>query len=423
MKCGRLVLLSFLGLTCASQSSGASNWPRFRGPNGAGIANGEDIPVTWDDHSILWKVELPGTGNSSPVVWGNRIFLQAASADGKERSLLCLSASDGKRLWSATVPGNRGRAHQKNSLASSTPATDGERVYAIFWDGRDLWLNGYDFQGKLAWKKNIGPFTSQHGPGTSPIVHDGRVFVANDRDGAATVLAFDARTGEPVWQASRPAFRACYSTPFILESPGGAQLIVTSTAGVTAYQPRTGSEQWRWEWKFESAPLRTVASSIFGHGLIFCLSGDGSGARHAVALKLASDSEKPNPVWENKKTLPYVPSLVTADDYIYYVHDRGLAGCCVAKTGETVWTERLGGPVSASPVLVDGKIFAASEDGNVYVFPAASRFTLLAKNALGEPIMATPAVANHRLYVRSASKLYCIGQPSLRRVSSAANSK
>jgi outer membrane protein assembly factor BamB len=420
VKCTVLFTLIVLGASCANETSPASEWSRFRGPNGSGIASGEDIPVSWDDQSVLWKIDLAGAGNSSPVVWGSRVFLQSASADGNERSLLCLSANDGKQMWSAVVPGTRGRAHQKNSQASSTPATDGERVYAIFWDGRELTLHAYDFQGKLGWKRRLGPFHSQHGPGTSPIVHDGRVFVANDQDGTSIVQAFNAKTGEPLWQAPRQAFRACYSTPFIMESPGlSPQLIVSSTAGVTAYQPRTGAEEWRWEWKFDSSPLRTVASPIYGSGLIFSTSGDGSGARHAVAVKPGAQT----PVWENKKTLPYVPSLLAAGDHLYYVHDRGLAGCCVAKTGEAVWTERLGGPVSASPVLIDGKIFAASEDGNVYVFPAAPRFTLLAKNVIGEPMLATPAVANHRLYIRTSARLYCIGQPSLRRVSSAVGSK
>jgi outer membrane protein assembly factor BamB len=424
LKCNAFVSLGLLIAVFMGERSSASEWPRFRGPNGTGIASSEDIPVTWDEQSVLWKIELPGAGHSSPIVWGGRVFLQTASTDGKERSLLCLSATDGKQIWSAEIPGTRGRAHQKNSQASSTPATDGERVYAIFWDGKELGLSAYDFQGKLTWKRNLGPFKSQHGPGTSPIVHDGRVFIANDQDGTSVVQAFDARSGEPLWQVARPAFRACYSTPFVLAPQGAAaQLIVSSTAGVTSYEPQTGAEQWRWEWKFDSSPLRTVASAIYANGLIFAISGDGSGARHAVAVKAGAADKSQSPVWENKKTMPYVPSLLAAGDYIYYAHDRGLAGCCAAKTGETIWTERLGGPVSASPVLIDGNVFAASEDGNVYVFRAAPSFTLLAKNSLGEPMLATPAVANHRLYVRTADHLYCIGKPSLRRVSSAAGSK
>ncbi|MBV9123491.1 MAG: PQQ-binding-like beta-propeller repeat protein, partial [Planctomycetes bacterium] len=159
-------LLSWQGPTAV-----AANWPRFRGPNGTGIATQSDIPIRWtEQEGVLWKTSLPGAGNSSPVVWGDRVFLQSSSADGKERSLLCLKATDGKLLWSRAVSGSQARMHTKNTLASSTPATDGERVYALFWDGQDLLLTAYDFQGQLIWKRELGAFTSQHGAGTSPIV-------------------------------------------------------------------------------------------------------------------------------------------------------------------------------------------------------------------------------------------------------------
>src|SRR5205807_2831553 len=143
---------------------------------------------------VVWKTAVPGTGNSSPIIWGDRIFLESAP-NPKERRLYCLSAADGKEIWSQPVSGKDARKHKKNSLASSTPATDGERVYAMFWDGRNLGLYAYDFQGKLVWKHELGPYASQHGPGTSPIVHDGRVFLANDQDGASTLVALDARSG------------------------------------------------------------------------------------------------------------------------------------------------------------------------------------------------------------------------------------
>jgi outer membrane protein assembly factor BamB len=421
-KWGRTVLVVFVAWLCQNNVATAENWPRFRGPNGTGTASDQDIPVSWNEQSILWKTEIPGAGNSSPVVWGDRIFLQSATKDGKLRSLLCLSSSDGAILWSAHVPGATARMHQKNSLASSTPAADGERVYAMFWDGRELTLYAYDFHGKLVWQHGLGKFASQHGPGTSPIVHEGRVFLANDQDGVSTLVALDAASGKTLWQASRRAFRACYSTPFFLDLPGPAsQLIIASTAGVTSYNPGTGAENWSWEWKFDGSPLRTVASPIFAQGLIFAISGDGSGARHAVAIRPGSTngSRQDTLVWENKKSLPYVPSMLAWGDHVFFIHDRGMAGCCVAKTGENLWTERLGGVVSASPILIDGKIFAASEDGNVYVLAASPSFKLLAKNALGEAIMATPAVADNRLYVRGATHLYCIGKPTAKRLTSA----
>jgi outer membrane protein assembly factor BamB len=410
-------------ISMVAPCAAAENWPRFRGPNGTGIAKDENIPVRWSAHSVVWKVEIPGAGNSSPVVWGNRVFLQSAAANGKERRLLCLSTVDGSTLWSKTIPASSSRIHQKNSLASSTPAVGPGRVYAMFWDGKRLLVMAYDFQGVAVWQRDLGPFVSQHGPGTSPVFALDKVFIANDQDGAAALIALDAETGKTAWEAKRRPFRACYSTPFFLENTDESkQLIVTSTAGITSYDPKTGAENWNWEWKFDGQPLRTVGSSVFGDGLIFAQSGDGSGARHAVAVKppATGQASHSRPAWEDKKTLAYVPSPLVWGDYLFYVHDRGTAGCCIARTGQPVWTERLGGPFSASPILIDGKIFAACEDGNVYVLAASPKFELLAKNSIDEAILATPAVANNRLYLRGANHLFCIGNPSERRAATGA---
>jgi outer membrane protein assembly factor BamB len=256
----------------------------------------------------------------------------------------------------------------------------------------------------------VGGFTSQHGAGTSPIVCDDKVILANDQDGFSELLALDAATGKPAWRSPRKAFRTCYSTPFVLERPAQAkQLIVASTAGVTSYNPRTGAENWAWTWKFTGMALRTVASPLYSRGMIFATSGDGSGARNMVALKLG-DKGAVHMAWQNKVSLPYVPTMLTRGEHLYWVNDHGLAGCQVAATGETVWTKRLGEPVTASPVLIDGKIYAVSEAGNVHVFAAASVFKRLAKNAVGEAVMASPAVADNRLFIRGNRHLFCIGK-------------
>jgi outer membrane protein assembly factor BamB len=394
----------------------ASPWPRFRGPNGTGIATDKSVPVHWTDREgLLWKTAIPGQGNSSAIVWEDRVFLQSAGTDGKERLLLCLNTVDGKVVWSRSLPGSPARKHPKNTLASSTPATDGARVYALFWDGQEMELAAYDFHGNLCWKSALGHFTSQHGPGTSPIVHGGKVFLANDQDGTAMLHAVDAQTGKTAWQAPRRAFRACYSTPFILEKPGAKpELIVTSTAGITSYDPDAGTQNWDWHWTFSGMPLRTVASSAYSPGLIFANSGDGSGDRHAVALDIGPNGNgagpTPHPAWEKKKGFPYVPTSLAWGDHLFFVNDDGFASCLAARTGETIWNERLGGKVSASPVLIDGKIYAVNEEGTFFVFPAEPTFRLLARNQIGEPVMATPAVADGRLFVRGKTHLFCIAK-------------
>ncbi len=412
----RLVLV--LGLGCAlTAAARAGNWPRFRGPNGTGIAADKDIPVHWTESSgVLWKTELPGAGHSSPVVWGDRLFIESATA--KERLLLCVRVTDGKLLWSKAMAGGTARKHPKSSFASSTPATDGDRVYAVFWDGRDVWMLAYDFAGKQLWKRDLGPFTSQHGPGASPVVYAGKVYLNNDQDGAAELIALDAKTGAVAWRAKRRAFRTCYSTPFLLEqTKGKPELVVVSTAGITGYNPATGKENWDWVWHFSNMALRTVGSAVAGHGIIFAGSGDGSGERHAVAVRAGARGDSGGGlVWERKRDFPYVPSMLVRGDHLYWVNDKGKAGCCDARTGKVVWEQRLldRGAVSASPLLIDGKIYAISENGEVFVFPAAPEFKLLAKNSVGERVFATPAVADNRLFIRGEKHLFCIGKAAVK---------
>jgi outer membrane protein assembly factor BamB len=391
----------------------AANWDRFRGPNGTGVSDDRNVPVRWTERDVLWKTALPGVGHSSPVIWGDRIFLQSAASDGSARWLLCLDAKAGKLLWQKKAAGRGARTHKRNTLASSTPATDGTRVYAVFWDGSNLHLSAFDFKGNEEWSRDLGKFRSQHGAGLSPIVHDGRVFLNNDQDGSAVLQAFDASTGRDLWQAPRQAHRTCYSTPLIRDKDGKSELIVASTAGITSYDPSSGKENWAYHWKnFNRMPLRTVASPIVADGLVVATSGDGAGDRHAIAVRLGGkgDVTSTHLAWEDRRAFPYVPTLLARGEYVFSVNDQGFAGCYRAKNGKPVWRERLSGLVSSSPILVDGKVYIVDERGDVYVFPAAAKFELLAKNSLGERVFSTPAVANGRLYIRGAEHLFCIGK-------------
>jgi outer membrane protein assembly factor BamB len=402
-------------LLLAAVTASAANWPRFRGPNGTGVADDKDIPVAWKDNDVLWKLPLPGLGNSSPVIWGDRLFVQAAPSSGKERLLLCIAVADGKILWSRSMPGGTFKTlNRKNTLASSTPAVDGERVYVSVWDGRDITMAAYDLNGAPLWHRKLGAFKSQHGAGASPVVYGDKVFFANDQDGTSTIHAFDSRTGKTVWDAPRPAYRACYSAPFLLEKNGHApELIVVSTMGITSYEPDTGRQNWNYIWKFSAKmPLRTTGSAVYSGGMLFACSGDGGGDRHMIALELtgAGPNTKVRLAWENKRDFPYVPTLLTRGDHLYFVNDKGMAGCYEARTGKRVWFERLAREFTSSPVMIDGKIYAASEDGDVFVFAAEPTYRLLARNSLGETVRATPAVADNRLFVRGQNHLFCIGK-------------
>ena len=262
------------------------DWPRFRGPNGTGVSTDKDVPVQWSDKDgVLWKVPIPGRGNSSPIVWGDRLFVQSAADDGAERWLFCLNANSGEVIWKKTAPGSAAHTHPKNTLSSSTPATDGERVYAVFWDGKEYELDRLRLQAaRRSGLRDLGSYESEHGAGVSPMVYDGRVYVADDQGASqnydttalSTVMAFNAKDGTDAWKASRKSFRASYSTPFILEAEKGKpELIVASTAGVTSYNPAGGAENWNYVWSFPTHPLRTVASPIAAAGLVIANAGEG----------------------------------------------------------------------------------------------------------------------------------------------------
>jgi len=405
----------FAALLLICQLAFADHWPRFRGPNGTGIAQDKDIPVRFDEKSgFLWKSSLPGLGNSSPVVWSNRLFVQSSTRDGKKRMLLCLDTETGKKLWERAAPGVKAHTHQLNTMASSSPATDGNMVVTAFWDGKGILLAAYDFQGKHLWSRDLGGFTGQHGPGASPVFFRDKVFFADDQDGTSTLFALDKKSGAVVWKASREAYRACYSAPFVLEPQGAPELIVTSTTSIRSYDPDTGSVNWNWNWTFTSKmPLRTTGSPIYANGSIFACSGDGGGDRHMAAVQLhgSGSQTRPELAWENKKDFPYVPCLLSRGQHLYFVNDRGLAGCFLARTGKQVWLERLPeATFISSPVMIDGKIYAASVEGDVYVLAADPTYQLLAKNPLGERFRASPAVANGRLYLRGENHLFCIGK-------------
>jgi outer membrane protein assembly factor BamB len=407
----------------------ADHWERFRGPNGTATTEDKNIPLTFGPkENVLWKVPLPGAGNSSPIVWDKHLFVHAASKDGKQRSLLCLDTASGKIRWEKSIAGVPAKIRADSSLASSTPTTDGKAVYVSFWDGKNIQVAAYDFQGERLWSKDLGPFNSQHGPGASPILYGDKLILANDMDKddfdtkvpnarPSMLIALDKRTGQLLWETARVAERACYSAPFLLHRPGqkSPELIVTSTTAVTAYNVETGAKLWEaknWQEPGAKAAFRTVASPALV-GDILCVCSGGDAGRFAVGLALpgAGKTEAPGRLWDNRKDFPYVASPVARGEHVYFVNDAGFAGCYHARTGKRVWFERLGNDgFNASPLVIDGNVYAASLAGDVYVFAAEPTFRLLARNELGEVIRATPAVADGRLYIRGDTHLFCVGK-------------
>jgi outer membrane protein assembly factor BamB len=394
----------------------AEDWARFRGPNGTGEAPALNLPNQWSAKDQLFTIKLPGKGNGSPIISQGKLLLQAASNDGSKRMLLAYDANSGKLLWEKSLGGGTAKTHVKNSLASSTPAADGKQIYAIFWDGTRVSLTAWSYEGKLNWQVDLGTYKSQHGVGTSPMVVGDRVVVNFDQDDEAELQAYSAKDGSLIWKAPRKAYRACYSTPFILNGVDQApKIICASTAGVTAYDPKDGKIEWNWNWTFKKGKmaLRTVAGAMYHDGLIYAVSGDGGGDRHMVAIPPGkSESDSIAPVWEKSKGTPYVPCLLFKDGLLYWVTDKEGLLCCVdPKTGEEKWSERLGGGnVTASPILIGDRILTINEQGTAYLVKAGSAYELLGKYEFKAQVYATPAVADGKLYVRTTEGLICFGK-------------
>lgn len=408
----RSFFLSFLALALTLALADAADWPRFRGPNGTGAVEGTLPDI--DPTAPLWKTALPGKGVSSPIIVGGKVYLQTASADGKTRSLLCLSAADGKIEWTKELPGDKAKTHAKNSLASGTPAGDGTHIYCSWWDGSAVTLGAYDLTGKQVWQASLGSYVSQHGPGFSPMIHDGLVYVNVDDDQRAELVAFDAKTGEKKWIAERKHVRACYSTPFLLARAGkAAELVLGTTTAVTSYDPKSGKVNWEHAiaWPKGVMPLRVIGHPVYAAGLLVVYCGDGNGSRYMAAIDPEQKGAAAK-VWELKKDTPYVPCVLVKGDRLFWIADSGLATCADAKTGKAVWAERVftNSDVTASPVLVGDRMVMISEKGEVAVVKAGQEFEEPAKVSLGERVYASPAVADGRLFVRGEQHLFCFGK-------------
>ena len=402
------LLLMTSVLTCiVSAQAPAQNWPRFRGENGLGICDLPGIPSSWTDDDYAWKIELPYIGHSSPIVWGKTLFVTSATEGGGERFVHCLNADTGKELWQKSIKLNESRKHQKNSWASSTPVTDGDRVYVLFADDAQLLAVAWDFSGQEAWHRELGAYESEHGLGASPILYDGLLIIPNDQVGPSSLIALNAATGEVVWQSERLPGTTSYSTPLIVSSgQQGHQIIYLSESnGITSLDPLTG----KLNWKTPKLPSRTVASPVESDGLIFATSGGGGTGKYLVALQ--SDpavSDESRIVFERKTTLPYVPSMIVYDGMLFLWGDKGILVCLERQSGRELWSHRIEGGFSGSPICIQDRIFCVTESGEVVVIRAGDQFEELGRSALHDECHSTPAVANEHLYLRTFRHLMAV---------------
>ena len=416
-------------LSCAGQGQ----WSRFRGPNGTGISQATTVPVTWTDADYNWKIKLPGTGHSSPVLWGKRIFLTCGIGEDAARIILCLNAADGRILWKREYSSETFNQHRDNSFASATPAADAGGVVLTWSTPKEIVLLALDTDGREVWRRDLGPFVGLHGSGTSPIIVGDLVVLANDQEdlhlydylpkgmiklpkgvigkpGKSSLIAVDRKTGKTRWQLPRRTVLAAYSTPCVYQPDGaGPELIFTNAGhGITSVDPATGKVNWEVDKIFSD---RCVASPVTAPGLV--IAGYGAGVRGTLYVAVRPGSRErgigPKVIYQLKKPVPLVPTPVVKDGKLFLWNDDGKVACLNVKTGREIWRERIGGFYYGSPVWVDGRLYCISRKGEVVVLAASEKFKLLARVQLGEKSYATPAVADGVMYLRTLSHLFSLG--------------
>jgi outer membrane protein assembly factor BamB len=399
-------LLAALALAFTAHAADL-DWPQFRGPTGQGLSDATGVPTEWSDtQHVAWKVEVPGKGWSSPVLSRGKLYLTTAVGDagsGVSLRALCLDAKDGHTLWDTEIfqpdAAVAAAMHRKNSLASPTPIVTTDRLYVHFGH---MGTAALDLAGKIVWKQTSLGYPPVHGTGGSPaLVGDELVFSC---DGASDpfVAALDAATGKVRWKtprntAAKKPFSFC--TPQPITIGGATQVILPGSGFVGAYDPRDGREIWRVNY---GEGYSVVPRPVFAHGLLYVSSSFDKPVLLAIRPGGAKDdATESNVAWTYNKGVPHSASMLVLGDELYFVSDAGIASCADAKTGEIHWSERLGGGFSASPFAAEGRVYFQNETGSTFVLKAGKTYELLAKNDIGEPTLATCAVTDGALFLRS----------------------
>jgi outer membrane protein assembly factor BamB len=397
----------------------AENWPGFRGPTGQGVSTERGVPTEWSNTSnIAWKTAIPGEGWSSPIVFDDRVFVTTAIDNGVSCRLICLKRHTGEILWNREVVQQAPlRKEKRNSYATPTPVTDGQRVYVVFGDGSVAALS---LKGEVLWTYRDFKFYSQHGLGVSPILFRDLLIVPFDwsSDGEdkkvgwqkpwdqSFILALDQDSGKVHWKARRGLSRIAHVTPNILRENGREELVSGAGDVIQGFDPKNGEKLW---W-VQSQGEGVVPSIVIGDGLIFTASGFEKPTIRAVRAGGKGEVTQTHIAWEQTRNVPSVPSFVYVKPYLFIVTDGGVAACLKAGTGEIVWQERIGGTHAASPIYADGKIYFLSMEGESVIIEAKPEFRLVARNSIGEYCQASYAVSQGQLFIRSDKNLYCIGQ-------------
>jgi len=419
----KVLFVAFI-ILLASVSQG-QEWTRYRGPNGQGISQAKTIPVKWTEKDYNWNVNLPGGGHSSPVLWGDKVFITSGDQKTGHGFLLALRVSDGKILWQKQYSLTTYRPNPRNSYATATPVVDADHVYVLWPTPKETILVALDHDGREIWQRTFGGVHCQHGAGSSPIIFDDIVVFthehedssksktpSNRADAPSAWIAVDRKTGRIRWKLDRKTSpKTSYSTPCVY-SPvtGERQLVFTSLAhGMTGVDPETGTVVWELNTAFIS---RVVSSPVIAGELLIGTCGDFSSGKRLIAIQpcATDESSQSTEIYKiDDSAMPYVPTSLSKAGLLFTFHDRGYVSCLRSATGEQLWREKPANQFYGSPIWVNGKLYCITTNGEVVVIKAAPTYELLAVNPLGEKSHATPAVAGGRMYLRTYSHLISIG--------------
>lgn len=396
----------FLGLVTNCACGMAEQWPGWRGPRQDGTSLDQHVPTKWaSTNDVRWKTEIPGAGHGSPIAWGNRVFVVSCLPEREERVLVCLDATTGKIQWQEVVLKSmlEGK-HPLNSHASSTPSTDGERVFTAFLDRKEVVVSAHDFQGKRLWEKRPGEFSSRHGFSSSPMLYQDKVIVNCDHDGDGYMVALNREDGRELWRIDRPNKTRSYCAPLIRTIAGREQMVLTGTKCVTSYDPRDG----RLLWMMDGPTEQFVASPVYNDRTGWVYITGGFPDHHILAIQPDGDGNvtKTHIRWRTNRGVAYVPSPISEGNWFLVVSDSGVGFCFDAKTGDIAWQERMG-ETHASLVSANGLVYFINDDGVVRVVRPGSTYELIAQSSVGEKVFASPAISGGRLFVRGEKHLIC----------------
>jgi outer membrane protein assembly factor BamB len=410
----RITLLLIAAAVTSAGALGAENWPEFRGPHGDGHADATGLPTHWSEsENVRWKTPIHDKGWSSPVVWGDQVWMTTATADGKQLFVLCVDRETGKvlhdrKLFDVEKPGT---CFPTNSYASPTPAIEAGRVYVHFGSPGTACLD--TATGKTLWTRRDLPCNHWRAPASSPILYKNLLILQFDGYDYQYVVALDKATGATVWKADRDIhygtdngdLKKAFATPTIIEVDGKPELISPAAVATTAHDPETGRVLWR----IYHGGMNASQRPVFGHGLVFLNSGDGGDKELAVRPDGSGDLPRSHVAWTSGKGVPNHASVVLAGDQLYMAM-KGMVTCLEAKTGTLVGQQRLAGEFWASPLYADGHLYFANDDGETYVLEPGNTSKVVATNRLDDGCMASPAAVGKSLILRTKTHLYCLEQ-------------